>query len=172
MHPYQPFAFLPVAVIAAWFAASHWSDSDLRRYHVPPVAQIEDPSVQLETRSRPVEKPDIRVRSFLPWVPPRPPAPAPGLILQSVMTGTGVHVATINNKIVKEGDHVEGYLVRRISADGVDLENGVKTRHLPMRPLHELQPPGRPGQSTTRKDAGNQHNKSDLPRELPVTLDR
>jgi hypothetical protein len=126
------------------------------------VAQIDDPSALMLTRSEPAEKPEIRVKAFLPHVPPQPPAPEPTLILHSVMTGRDVSLATINGQIVKEGGRVEGYLVQLITTDGVDLVNGGKTRHLAMRPLHELPPPARPGAAAEQKDATTQRGKTGL----------
>jgi len=155
MHPYLPFAALPVAVIAAWLAAPRASVSDPGRYQIAQVKQIEDPSALAEARSQPAEKPDIRLKAFLPHVPPRPPAPEPTLVLNSVMTGKHVRVATINGQIVKEGDRVKGYLVRRIAADGVVLADGDKTRRLPMRPLYKLPPPARPVHQAAVARRGN-----------------
>jgi hypothetical protein len=161
MHPYLAFTALPIAAIAASFAASHWPDSEPGRYRVPSVAQIEDPSVPMEVRSQSVEKPDLRVAAFLPYVPPRQPDPAPDLILHSVMTGADTHLATINGQVVKEGDPVEGYRVKRITADGVELAKGGVTRRLPMRPLHELPPPVQSGTDLAQRNAAVQHNKTD-----------
>jgi hypothetical protein len=78
------------------------------------------------------------------------------------MTGTDVHLATINGQLVKEGDRIEGYLVTRIAADGVDLARGGKTRRLPMRPLHELPPPIQPGTDPVQRNAAVRHNTTDL----------
>jgi len=166
MNPYLPFAALPIAVIAAWFAASHWSDSDPERYRVQQVAQLEDPSALIEARSQPAEKPDIQVRAFLPHVPPKPPGPEPTLILHSVMTGTDVRLATINGQVVREGDRVAGYLVQRIATDGVLLADGSNTPRLPMRPLHELPPPRQRGEDEPRKDAAAQRSNADLTQEF------
>jgi hypothetical protein len=171
MHPYLAFTALPIAVTAAWFAVSHWPGSEPGRYRVPPVAQIENPSVPVDERSQSVEKPDIRVAAFLPHVPPRPPAPPPALILHSVMTGTDVHLATINGQVVKEGDRIEGYVVKRIAADGVDLSGRGKTRRLPMRPLHELPPPIQPGTDPLQRNAAVQHNTTDLTQNFWATFD-
>ncbi|NOR19115.1 MAG: hypothetical protein GQ538_03395 [Xanthomonadales bacterium] len=135
------------------------------------MTQIEDPSVPVDVRSGPVEKPDIRVAAFLPHVPPKPPAPAPTLILHSVMTGNDVHLATINGQLVKEGDRIEGYLVTRIAADGVDLARGGKTRRLPMRPLHELPPPIQPGTDPVQGNAAVRHNTTDLTQNFWATFD-
>lgn len=148
MQPYLPFATLPIALAAAWFAASHWSGSEPGRYQVPSVAQIEAPSIPLEMRSNTLAKPDIRVTAFLPHRPARASSAAPSLVLHSVMTGSGVHLATINGQLVREGDRIEGYLVKRITAEGVELTGRGKTRRLPMRSLHELPPPTRISQST------------------------
>jgi len=166
MHPYLPFAALPVAVIAAWFGASHWSASDPGRYQVPRVVQIEDPSALMEARSRPAETPDIRLKAFLPHVPPRPPGPEPTLVLQSVMTGKDVRLATINGQNVKEGDRLEGYVVQRISPDGVELVIGKNIRRLPMRSLHELPPPAQPGQMPVQKEAAAQRGGADLTKDF------
>ena len=166
MHPYLPFTALPVAVFAAWFGASHWSASEPGRYQIPRVAQIEDPSALMETRYQPTEKPEIRLQAFLPHVPPRPAAPEPTLVLHSVMTGKDVRLATINGQIVKEGDRLEGYLVRRIAANGVELAKGSKTRRLPMRPLHELPPPALPGESQVTKEAIAQRGSTYLSQEF------
>jgi hypothetical protein len=145
-------------VITAWFAASHWSGSEPERYRVPAVAQIENPSVPVDVRPGSLDKPDIRIAAFLPQVPARPPAAASTLILYSVMTGNDVHLATINGHVVKEGDRVDGYLVKHITANGVELAKGGKTRRLPMRPLHELPPPVL-------------HSGTDLAQNLSATVD-
>lgn len=171
MHPYLPFAALPIAVTAAWFAASHWSSGEPGRYHIPPVAQIENPSVPADKRIESVVKPDIRVAAFLPHVPPKPPAPAPALILHSVMTGTDVHLATINGQLVREGDRILGYRVNRITADGVDLSKGGKTRRLPMRSLHELPPPKRRGTDPVKRNAAVGNNKDELNQHFWATFD-
>lgn len=171
MHPYLPFAVLPIAVAAAWFAASHWSGSEPGRYRVPPVEQIEDPAGPVVPQTRHAGKPDIRVAAFLPHIPPRPPAPAASLILHSVMTGTDVHLATINGRVVREGDRIEGYLVQRITADGVELSRGGEARRLPMRPLHELPPPVQPGTDPVQRNAAVRNNKSDLTRNFWATID-
>lgn len=170
MHPYLPFAALPIAVTAALFAASHWTGSEPGRYRVPPVEQIEEPSVPATTQSRHVGKTDIRVAAFLPHVPPRPPAPAASLILHSVMTGSDVHLATINGRVVREGDRVEGYLVRDITADGVELSQGDTTRRLPMRPLHELPPPVQPGTDPVQRNSATRNNQSDLTQNFWATM--
>jgi len=166
MYPYLPFVALPVAVIVAWFSASSWSASDPGRYHVQRVAQIDDPSALMNARSQPAEKTGIHVKAFLPHVPPRPPAPKPQLVLESVMTGTDVSLATINGRIVKEGDRVEGYRVRRITADGVLLADGGRTHHLPMRPLHELPPPVEPKETPVLKTGSAKRDKTDLTRDF------
>jgi hypothetical protein len=162
MHPYVPFAALPLAVAVAWFAAPEGSASAPGRYQIPQVPQVEDPSALMAARSERPGKPDIRVQAFLPHVPPEPPAPEPMLVLNSVMTGDGMRLASINGRIVKEGDRVEGYRVRRIGADGVELADGGRTRSLPMRPLHELPPPARPGKAAMPKGAGVRHASADL----------
>lgn len=162
MHPFLPFASLPIAVVAAWFGAPYLSASEPARYQVPAVAQIEDPSALMKARSQPAEAPDIRVKAFLPHVPPRPSVPEPTLVLHSVMTGTGIRLATINGQIVREGDRVEGYRVRRIADNGVQLVKGGKTRRLPMRPLHELPPPVDPGEDPVMKVASTRNSKTDL----------
>ena len=167
MSPYLPFAALPIAVAAAWFGASSWSASDPGRYQVPRVKQIDDPSALVKTtRSEPAEKADINVKAFLPHVPPRPPAPEPTLILDSVMTGTDVSLASINGRIVKQGDRVEGYVVRRIAADGVQLANGRRTRHLPMRSIHELPPVDKQAGAPKKKDVTTERGKTDLTRDF------
>ena len=170
MHPYLPFAALPIAVTAAWFSASHWTGSEPSRYRVPVVAQIEDPSVPVDRRDRTDVKPDIRVAAFLPHVPPRPPAPEPVLILHSVMTGTDVHLATINGRVVREGDRVADYVVQRITADGVELAAGGRARRLPMRPLHELPPPARPGTDPLQKHTRSRPDESDMNRNFWATF--
>lgn len=171
MHPYLPFTALPIAVTAAWFAASHGSTGEPGRYRIPQVAQIENPSVPAGDRSEPAIKPDIRVGAFLPHEPPRPPAPTPALILHSVMTGTDVHLATINGQVVKNGDTIEGYRVQRITADGVDLSKGGKTRRLPMRPLHELPPPKQAGTDPAERKAAGSNSGDDLTRNFWATFD-
>jgi hypothetical protein len=170
MHPYLPFAALPIAVTAAWFAASHWAGSEPGRYRVPPVAQIEEPSVPPGMSAQPAGRPDIRVEAFLPYVPPRPPAPAPTLVLHSVMTGTDMHLATINGRVVKEGDRIAGYLVKRITSDGVQLAAGDKTRRLQMRPLHELPPPVQPAADTLPRNVAARRDENDLNRDFWATF--
>ncbi|TNE75276.1 MAG: hypothetical protein EP334_10635 [Gammaproteobacteria bacterium] len=143
MHPFLPFASLPAAVIVAWFSASHWSDTAPGRYRTPSVVQIEEVSEFKKVQVLPGREADIRVSSFLPPIPPKPPAPIPTLILHSVMTGSDVRTASINGRIVTEGDQISGYKVMRIAANGVELERGDQTRRLPMRSLHELSQPVR-----------------------------
>jgi hypothetical protein len=87
------------------------------------------------------------------------------------MTGTDMHLATINGQVVKEGDRVEGYLVKRITADGVELAKGGKTRRLPMRPLHELPPPIQPGTDPELRNAAVQHSSTDLTQNFWATFD-
>ena len=167
MSPYLPFAALPIAVMAAWFGASNWSASEPGRYQVPRVAQIDDPSALVKTRrEEPAEKADINVKAFLPHVPPRPAAPEPTLVLDSIMTGTDVSLASINGRIVKQGDRVEGYLVRRIAADGVQLAAGGKTRRLPMRPIHELPPADKPAAMPKQKNTTSERGQTDLTRDF------
>lgn len=167
MSPYLPFAALPIAAVAAWFGASNWSASDPGRYQVPRTAQIDDPSALIRTaHSEPVEKAEINVKAFLPHVPPRPPAPEPTLILDSVMTGTDVGLASINGQIVKEGDRIEGYVVRRIAVDGVQLADGGRIRRLLMRPIHELPPVDKPVTSPKQKDATSERGQTDLTRDF------
>lgn len=171
MQPFLPFATLPLAVITAWFAASHWSGSEPGRYRVSSVEQIENPSVPADAQFQSAEKPNIRVAAFLPHVPPRPPAPTVTLVLHSVMTGTDILLASINGQVVREGDRVEGYLVKHISADGVELAKGGKTRRLPMRPLHELPPPTQPGTDHVQRNTTAQHNETDLTQNFWATFD-
>jgi len=171
MHPYLPFAALPLAVTAAWFAASHWSAGELGRYRVPSVTQIEEPAVPAKLYSQSVGRPDIRVAAFLPHLPSRAPAAIPELILHSVMTGTDGHLAAINGQVVREGDAIEGYLVKRITFNGVDLVEGGKTRRLPMRPLHELPPPAKAGADTVQRDAAVKHSRVDLAQNFSATFE-
>ena len=162
MHPYLPFAALPVAALVAWFGASHGSIGQPGRYQVPRVAPIDDPSALMGTRAEPAGKPDIRVTAFLPVAPAVPPAPEPTLVLHSVMTGKDARLATVNGRVVREGDRVEGYLVRRISAEGVELERGERTRRLPMRPLHELPPPALAGALAEKRTLTARRDGTDL----------
>lgn len=141
MSPYIPFAALPLAVTAAWFAASHWTGSDSGRYQVPPVAQLEEPAIPAAASLQPAAKSSIRVAAFLPYVPPVPPVPNPVMVLHSVMTGAEMDLATINGVILREGEMINGYRVHRITASGVDLVKAGQVRRLPMRPLHELPEP-------------------------------
>ena len=171
MHPYLPFAALPLAGLAAWFAASQWSGSDPGRYHVPSVAQIENPSVPDAAHAGSSGKADIRVAAFLPHVPPKPPAATPNLILHSVMTGTDVHLASINGRVVKVGDTIQGYRVQRIAADGVDLTAAGATRRLPMRSLHELPPPVQPVSDAMLQPAVVRREQDDLNREFWATFE-
>ena len=170
MHPYVPFAILPVTAIAAWFAASQWSGSETARFSVPSVKQIENPSVPAHVRHSNQGTSDIRVTAFLPNVAPRPPAATPPLILHSVMIGE-VNLATINGRVVKAGDSIEGYRVKRIAADGVELTAGDESRRLPMRPLHELPPPVQPGTDPVIRKGVIRHDQNDLNREFWATFD-
>jgi hypothetical protein len=149
MHPYLPFTVVPAAVVIAWFIAPHLSESDPGRYQVPRVQQIVDPSALMETRVRSDKKPDIRVQAFLPQKLPKPPVPEPLLILQSVVVGDHISLATISGRSLQQGDRINGYVVRRITANGVDLARGNRVRHLPMRALHELPPPAQPADSSS-----------------------
>ena len=170
MHPYLPFTALPAAVLVAWFGASHWTDGEPGRYRVPSVAQIEDPIVPARAPLQSIEKPDIRVAAFLPHVPPKRSAVAPTLILHSVMFVTDVHLATINGRVVQEGDRILGYLVKRITADGVVLTARGKTRRLPMRPLHELPPPRQPASDLLRQNAAVAHDRPHLTKNIRTAI--
>jgi len=171
MNPYIPFAALPVAAIAAWFAASNWPAGDPTHYRIPQVTEIDNPIVPTKAHSGPAEEPDIRVRVFVPRKPPVPPDIGPTLILNSVMTGKDVRLASINGHVVKEGGRVEGYRVRRISTDGVELVRGDKTRRLPMRSLHELPPPVRPGEVPEHKGATAKRGSDDLTQDFCKIFD-
>jgi len=170
MHPYLPFAALPLAVTAAWFATSNWSSGEQGRYRVPSVAQIENPSVPVDDNSGVVAHSDIRVAAFLPHVPPRPATPTPTLILHSVMTGSDVNLATINGQLVRHGDTIEGYRVNHITADGVVLVKGGKTRQLPMRPLHELPAAVQPGTDPMQRNAVGQREGDALSQNFWATF--
>ena len=142
MNPYIPYAALPAAVILGWFAAPHFSASDPGRFTVPGIHQIDDPSAQMVVaRDRTDKTPDIRVAAFLPQELPKPRTTAPMLILQSVVIGDRINLVTINGRSLQKGEKIDGYVVQRITANGVDLAKGNQVRHLPMKPLHELPPP-------------------------------
>jgi len=166
MNPYLPFAAIPIAVIVAWYTAPVSSVHEPGRYQIPQVKQIEDPSALIRARAKPAETPDIRVAAFLPHVPPPVPDPEPTLILQSVVTGKYARLATINGRVVKEGELVAGYRVQRIASDGVQLSRAGKSRRLPMRPLHELPPPLRPDEATALKAADAKRGSTDLNQEF------
>ena len=155
-----------VFVAAPWYAAPESSVHEPGRYQIPQVKQIEDPSALMKARAEPAETPDIRVAAFLPHVPPPVPDPEPTLILQSVVTGKYARLATINGRVVKEGELVAGYKVKRIASDGVQLSRDGKTRRLPMRPLHELPPPMLPRQDPSLKAATAQRGSTDLNQEF------
>lgn len=170
MNPYLPFATIPVAAFTALFVAGQWSVNDPVRFRVPPVSQLEEPDVPTVTNHRLEGNTNIRVAAFLPHQPPRASKPAPALILHSVMTGNDLNLATINGQLVREGDKVEGYVVRRITADGVDLAFGGQIRRLPMRPLHELPPPVEPGLDPAHKNAPAGHSQEDLNKNFWATF--
>lgn len=154
MSPYVPYLALPIALSAAWFAGSEWTGSGPGRYRVPAVVQLEEPaSVEVEIAGESDRKPDIKVAALLPRVPPNPRGPSPTLILHSVMTGAKVNLASINGQLVKEGDSIEGYRVKRIAAEGVELSSAGETRQLRMRSLHELPPAPTPGNQTRAPSA-------------------
>jgi hypothetical protein len=138
MHPYLPFLSLPAAALTAWLAASQWPASESYRYQVPRIVPVEDIPEVMNDRSNYAEEAVIRHTAFLPQMPPKPPAVLPILVLHSVMIGKESNFATINGKLVKEGDRVSDYLVERIAANGVELSHPDEPRFLPMRPLHEL----------------------------------
>lgn len=171
MNPYLPFAAVPLAVVAALFTASHWGGSDPGRYRTPSFVLLEDPRMPVETHAQLSPDVAIRVKAFLPSVPPRPPAPTPTLVLHSVMTGDQVNLATINGQVVKEGDLIQGYRVKRIGADGVQLAAGGDTRHLPMRPLHELPAPVEPGVDPVQQKNANQDTQDALNQSFWATFD-
>ena len=171
MNPYLPFAAVPVAVAAALFIASQWSGSEPGRYRTPAFTQLENPTMPVKAHAEATEEAAIRVTAFLPSVPPRPPAPAPTLVLHSVMTGDQVSLATINNQLVKEGDLVQGYTVQQIRADGVQLVAGGETRHLPMRPLHELPAPVQPGVDPVQKKNASRDAQDAMNQSFWATFD-
>ncbi len=141
MHPYLPFLSLPAAALAAWLAASHWPASESYRYQVPRIVPVEDVPELMNDRSHSDEVAVIRHTAFLPQMPPIPPLDQPTLVLHSVMIGKDTNIASINGQVVKEGDRISDYLVKRIAPNGVELSNLGESRFLPMRPLHELARP-------------------------------
>jgi type II secretory pathway component PulC len=48
----------------------------------------------------------------------------PALVLNGIMFSPGRSYALINNRIVKEGDTIEGVTVKQISADSVEMQDG------------------------------------------------
>ena len=170
MNPYLPFAAIPVAVSAAWFASDSWSGSYPGRYQVPAVTQIENPSVPTVAHRSRSGTSDVRVEAFLPHVPPKPPQPTPNLTLYSVMTGSEVNFASINGHLVQQGDMVAGYRVQRITKNGVDLVSGSDKRHLPMRALHELPPPVEPGVDVHARNAASQQSTDNLTQDFWATF--
>jgi hypothetical protein len=166
MHPYLPFAAIPLAVLVAVYVAPLWSTTESGRYQYSQVAQIDDPSTLMRGRSGPFEEPDIRVEAFLPPLPPPPPLPEPTLVLQSVLTGADMRLATINGQVLREGDRIAGYKVGRIASDGVQLSRAGKLRRLPMRPLHELPPPVKPLEDRALQAANAQRGNTDLTQEF------
>jgi hypothetical protein len=66
---------------------------------------------------------------------------------------------------------VEGYSVSRIAAHGVDLVSAGGTRHLPMRPLHELPPPVAPGVDPLQKRAAGSRDSDELTQSFWATFD-
>lgn len=145
MHPFLPFAVIPVAVAGAWFAATSWPGNDPARYRIPKVEQLENPTVQTDMAAHAAGKADIRVAAFLPHTVPKPAAPIPTLVLNSVLTGGDVNLASINGRLLRPGDQIKGYRVVEIAADGVLLKKNGKTRRLPMRALHDLPAPRKAG---------------------------
>ena len=141
MNPYLPFLSLPAVALASWLAASNWSASESYRYQVPRIVPVEDVPELMNDRSQSDEQAVIRHTAFLPEMPPIPPSAQPILVLHSVMIGKDTNIATINGQLVKEGDRISDYLVKRIAANGVELSNLDESRFLPMRPLHELARP-------------------------------
>ncbi len=69
-------------------------------------------------------------------VPPKPKkqlpeeikkSPQPALVLNGIVLSPELNYALINNKIVKEGDKIEGITVIRITKDSVELKEGDKS---------------------------------------------
>ena len=82
-----------------------------------------------------------------------------------------MNLATINNRLVKEGDLVAGYRVKRIAPDGVQLAAGKELRHLPMRPLHELPAPVEPGVDAVQQKNANRDTRDALNKSFWATFD-
>jgi hypothetical protein len=90
----------------------------------------------------------------------------PVLVLHSILTSQNVYLATINGKLLREGDSINGYRVVKIAADGVDLvKNGAK-RRLPMRALHELPAPHQAGTDPLREDFAASNNKTETVKDI------
>ena len=51
-------------------------------------------------------------------------SPRPVLVLNGIVLSPGLNYALINNKIVKEGEKIEGVTVVRITKDSVELKDG------------------------------------------------
>jgi hypothetical protein len=50
--------------------------------------------------------------------------PRPAFVLNGIVISPGSNYALVNNKIVKEGDKIEGVTVVRITKDSVELKDG------------------------------------------------
>jgi hypothetical protein len=87
------------------------------------------------------------------------------------MTGAEVYLASINGQLVKKGDRIEGYMVKRITADGVELAAGSRIRRLPMKPLHELPRPDAPALEQAQQTAGIKHNNPGLAKNFWATFE-
>ena len=70
----------------------------------------------------PVTVPDARAESRAKKAPEK--APRPTLVLNGIVVSPGASYALINNKIVEEGDTVEGLKVVRITKENVELQDG------------------------------------------------
>ncbi len=55
---------------------------------------------------------------------------APKLVLNGIFSSNGQSYALINNHILKEGDSINGAIIKRISPAGVDIESADGNRHL------------------------------------------
>jgi hypothetical protein len=86
-----------------------------RRMHPPAALSVETPVPELEAAPIATPPPAHATRAATP-------SPAPALVLQAITVQDGHPVALINDRVLREGDEIDGVRIRRIGETEVEIE--------------------------------------------------
>ena len=86
-----------------------------RRMHPPAALAVETPVPEPEAAPIATPPPAHAARAATP-------SPTPALVLQAITVQDGHPVALINDRVLREGDEIDGVRIRRIGETEVEIE--------------------------------------------------